>query len=162
MATDFLTSGSSLFKLCSCSSSLSHLPSFFHNISGPRIQRESRSSKVFIPRDASSAGFCLVSTYRHWLLWVLSCISCTLLETNTWNRLLSLLMYPSTTLLSVQKKSSSIWYSSSRWICWLIRTEQTAAVSSSLGMVTGLRGATRDFPITKAQWTLLVSSTRRK
>ena len=60
----------------------------------------------------------------------------------TWNRLLSLAMYPSTTLLSVQKYPWSMVYSSSRCNCWLILTEHTAAVSLRRGIVTGLSGAT--------------------
>ena len=50
--TYFLTSGSSFLKVFSFSSSFSHSPSSFQRNSDPRINRESRSWSVFIPRDA--------------------------------------------------------------------------------------------------------------
>jgi len=87
------------------------------SVAGPVIHWDSNNSLAFIPREASSAGFC----FRFNMLPpVNGGILLNLLHpVNTWNCLLSLLMYPRTMLLSVQKYSTSIWYSSSRR-SWLL------------------------------------------
>ena len=60
-------------------------------------------------------------------------------------------MYPTTVLLSVQYVSFTSLHSSSLRKTHPILEAQTAAVSSSLGMVTDFNGATRDLPITSEQ-----------
>ena len=60
-------------------------------------------------------------------------------------------MYPTTVLLSVQYVSLTSLHSSSLRKTHPILEAKTAAVSSSLGMVTGFNGATRDLPITNEQ-----------
>jgi len=141
---------------------VSHRVSFSQRNAGPVIHRDSKNSLAFFPCEASSARFCFDSICFHWSMAVFSWISCTLLATNTWNHLLSLLMYPRTTLLLVQKYSQSMWYSSSQSSCWLIFTEHVSAVSSSLGIVFGFNGVTLDFPMTKRQWIAWCLSTSRK
>lgn len=71
--------------------------------------------------------------------------------TNVWNRRALFLIYPKTTLESVQKNSSALIHPNSSLSKLLIFTETTAAVNSNLGMVVTLVGETRDFPTTKAQ-----------
>ena len=62
-------------------------------------------------------------------------------------------------LTVVQKFSCICAHSSSFHSMLPILDETTAAVSSSLGMVTDVRGVTHDFPITRKQWTWFLSST---
>ena len=61
------------------------------------------------PREAQSPEFSLDGTCSHWHVSVFSMMYCTLFATKTLNLFSVLLMYPKTTLLSVQKNSS--------WIC---------------------------------------------
>ena len=99
MVTCFLTSGSLFWrsKVPSLWSwFIGYWSSVFQRKAGPLIQRECNNSWDFTPREASSAGFCFDAMWFHCSTEVLFWISWTLLATNTWNRLLSLLMYPRT------------------------------------------------------------------
>ena len=84
------------------------------------------------------------------LVWSLICW--TRFATNTLNRQASLLIYPKTTLLSFQNISSSTWMSSSSFSSSEILTDSVAAVSSSLGIETNVKGAILDFPISNARF----------
>ena len=64
---------------------------------------------------------------------------------------MSLETYPITTLLSVQNNSVTSSYSSSRQRMALVLVDTSAAVSSSLGIVTVFSGATRDLAMTREQ-----------
>ena len=68
-------------------------------------------------------------------------------------------MYPKVTSICVQKISLSQFICSSLFRRAEFFTESVAATSSILGIVTCFKGATLDFPITKHQWILPVSST---
>jgi len=72
-----------------------------------------------------------------------------------WNLLESLLVYPNTVLLSVQKNSFIGSSSNSFRNMQLILDETSAAVSSGLGIVVGFRGVTRDFPMMRTVDTVL-------
>ena len=75
---------------------------------------------------------------------------------------LHLFMYPRTFLLSVQYVSFTSSHSSSLRKTHPILEATTAAVSSSLGMVTGFNGATRDLSIISEQWIRSLLSVRRR
>ena len=122
--------------------------------SGPSSHtRRHSESKDFSPRDAISAGFRAELTYLHWDGCDESWISDSQFTMKVLNRLLSFLMYCSMEVESVQRVVPSISISSScsRRVFSLVAI--TAAESSSRGIVMGLRGASRDLPITNAQCT---------
>ena len=91
------------------------------------------------PCEASSAGLML-------LYW-------TRFATNTFNWWTPLLIYPKTTLLSVQKILSSIGMSSSFFSIFEILTDNAAAANSSLGIETNFKRETLDFQISRVQCT---------
>ena len=122
--------------------------------SGPSSHtRRASEFEGFSPRDTMSAGFRAVSTYLHWAGCEVSWISDSRLAMYVLNRLLSFLMYWSTEVESVQRVVLSIFISSScsRSVFSLVAT--TAAESSRRGIVMGLRGASRDLPMTNEQCT---------
>ena len=126
--------------------------SLSHKNAGPWNQSDDISSLMVRPLEAWSAGFWSVGTYLHCCWDVLRCIFWMRLATNVWKRRASLLIYPITTLESVQKYSLASAYPSSSFNTLLVFTEMTAAVSSNLGIVVTFVGATRDFAMIRAQW----------
>lgn len=112
--------------------------------SGPCNQRSDHTA-----RDPSYAGFSVLSTWNQFSGLDPSCILCTPLATKVLILTDSFLIYPSTTVLSVQKYSV-YWIGSS--FCNLVAscTLKTAAINSRRGMLkTDLKGTTLHFPIKK-------------
>ena len=117
---------------------------------------------VKTPREPSSAGFSAPLMWNHssglessWILW-------TLLATKTLNLDASFLIYPRTTVLSVQKKWGHSKGNSS-FNLEAICTHNTAATSSSRGTLrTGFKGTTLHFPIRNDTWHERCSSTHLK
>ena len=109
----------------------------FHKISGPWHYLSVLAKFLkFIPLETSSAGFSFDGTYFHCSALLFSYIICTLFATKVLNALVSLAMYPNTTLLSVQKYSSNSYSYNSSLIKFNTFTDSTAAASFSLGIET--------------------------
>ena len=128
--TCFLISGSSLQNSPNDGACCGHSFSGCHRNAGPIIHRLC-ATRVWapIPREASSAGFSLVSTYFHCLGLEKLRMVCTRFATKTWKRFWSFPMYPRTVVESVwywivlHVSSSSFFRTSPR------RTERVAAVA---------------------------------
>ncbi|KRY26319.1 hypothetical protein Tsp_09817 [Trichinella spiralis] len=96
-----------------------------------------------------SAGFSLVGQYlQHWGDTD-SCISCTRLATNGFQRAGAPLIHARATLLSLQQMTSWIDSVSSLSRYFFNLAHSNAAISSSLGRLICFIGATRDFAITR-------------
>lgn len=124
---------------------------FSHRNLGPVNQFYVRSLLALEPPEARSAGFLLVETYHlcwvvvlRWVFWIL-------FNTNMWKWHGLLLLYPSTTLESVQKYQSILEIPRSSFRAVLAAMDTTAAVSSNLGIVTALNVAPVDFYTTRSQ-----------
>ena len=114
------------------------------------------------PLDASSAGFSSRLTYLQSEVDDMLRIMVRRFDSKVWNRLVSFLRHFNTVVESVQYFTRSILISTSRLMIWYSLTEITAADNSNLGIVISWMGASRAFPMTKLQWMLSKTSTRRR
>lgn len=99
--------------------------------------------------ETRSAVFCVVFTYLHWEALKVLRIYDTWFATKTWKLDVSLLIYFSTKVLSVQNTESRRGCLSSLFHSLSMGVATSAAVNFMQGIVTGFKGATLDFSITK-------------
>ena len=104
-------------------------------------------SKTAMPRETSATFFSPQICF-HWARPLLLWISPTLLDTNGLYRLAVLHIHAKTMALSLNRKVSSNWKRHSSFIVTCNLEANTAAYSSSHGIVSSLRGATLDLAAT--------------
>ncbi len=97
-----------------------------------------------IPREAISAGFDEVGTCFQFTGGILSVSSTTLLATNVFKRVGGVQIQPKAMVESLQANTSAMLMESSAMTVCRSFDSRTADDNSSLGIVMGLTGATRD------------------